>query len=256
MVVGEGAPGHQRGDDRHVDPLGQLAQGFGRPGLEDAAPGVDDRPAGFGDEPGRLLDHAGVAVEGRLVAGQRGGHLGVGRPGPVHLGLQDVLRHVEQHRAGAAGGGQVEGLADGEGDLVGIHDELVVLGDRAGDADGVALLEAVGADHRPAHLAGDGHHRHRVHVGVAQRRDQVGGRRPARDHGHPGPAGDVGVALGHVAGALLVADQDVADRRIEDRVVGRQDAAARQAEDHLDLLQLQAPDESLGSGQLHRSPSL
>ena len=43
---------------------------------------------------------------------------------------------------------------------------------------------------------------------------------PLRHHGDAGAAGDVGVALGHVAGALLVAHEDVADRRVEQRVVG------------------------------------
>jgi hypothetical protein len=79
----------------------------------------------------------------------------------------------------------------------------------------------------------------RVHVGVHQRGDHVGGRRAAGDQGHAGAAGDVGVALGHVAGALLVAHEDVADRRVEQRVVRRQDAAAGQAEDGLDAFHLQ-----------------
>ena len=68
----------------------------------------------------------------------------------------------------------------------------------------------------------------------------------------PGTAGDVGVALGHVAGALLVAHEDVADRRVEQRVVGRQDAPAGQAEHHLDAFHLEALDEGLGAGELHR----
>jgi hypothetical protein len=59
----------------------------------------------------------------------------------------------------------------------------------------------------------------------------------------PGTAGGVGVALGHVAGALLVAHEDVADRRVDDRVVHREDRAAGQAEDHLDALHLEALDQ-------------
>ena len=44
----------------------------------------------------------------------------------------------------------------------------------------------------------------------------------------PGTAGGVRVALGHVAGALLVAHEDVADRRVDQRVVDREDRPARE----------------------------
>ena len=62
MVVGEGAAGHQRGDDVDVAQLGQLAQRLGGPGLEDAAAGVDHRPLGPQDQLGRLADVGRVAV--------------------------------------------------------------------------------------------------------------------------------------------------------------------------------------------------
>ena len=75
---------------------------------------------------------------------------------------------------------------------------------------------------------------------------------PARDHGDARTAGRVRVALGHVAGALLVAHEDVADRRVDQRVVDREDGAARKAEHDLGALHLEALDEGLGSGQLHR----
>ena len=98
------------------------------------------------------------------------------------------------------------------------------------------------------HLTGDADHRDRVHEGVHQRRDEVGGRRARGHHRHAGLAGDVGVALGHVAGALLVAHQHVADRRFEQWVVGGKDAPARQAEHHVDVLELERSDQRLGSG--------
>ena len=97
------------------------------------------------------------------------------------------------------------------------------------------------------HLAGDHDHRDRVHVGVAQRRDDVGRRRPARHHGHARAAGGVGEPLGHVAGALLVAHEDVADRRVDDRVVHGEDGAAGQAEDDLDALHLEGLDQCLAT---------
>ena len=57
----------------------------------------------------------------------------------------------------------------------------------------------------------------------------------------PGRAGE---PVGHVRRALLVADQDVPDRVLGHRVVGRQNRAARIAEDRADALPHQAfPDD-------------
>src|SRR5205823_6249602 len=58
------------------------------------------------------------------------------------------------------------------------------------------------------------------------------------------------VALGRVPGALLVADQDVPQSRVEQRVVRGQDRAARDAEDDLRPSRLQTADEGLRSGHL------
>ena len=55
----------------------------------------------------------------------------------------------------------------------------------------------------------------------------------------------MGVALRHVAGALLVAHEDVADRAVEQRVVHRQDAPAGQPEDGVDALHLEGLDQCL-----------
>ena len=115
-----------------------------------------------------------------------------------------------------------------------------MFGHRPGDADSVGLLERVGPDYCPAHLAGNSHHRDRVHIGVAQRSYEVRRTRATGDHDHAWPARHLGVALGHMAGALLVADEDVAYRRVQYGVVGRQDGAARQAEYDLRVLHLQA----------------
>ena len=69
VAVGEGAPGHEGGDDRCARQLDQLAQGLGGVGLQDAASGVDDGPASLCDELGRLPDHARVTLCRGLVAG-------------------------------------------------------------------------------------------------------------------------------------------------------------------------------------------
>ncbi len=176
----------------------------------------------------------------RPVAGQ----VQRGRPDVTgeHRGrcLQDVLGQVDQDRPGPARRGDVERLGDRAGDLIGGLDKEVVFGDRHRDAADVSFLEGVGADRRARHLAGDRHHRHRIHVGIRDRRDQVRRARPGRRDAHPHPSGGLGIALGGVPGTLLVADQDVAEAfGVVQRVVQREDRAAGDAEDHVGSDRLQ-----------------
>ena len=252
MVVGERAAGHQRRDHVDVDQLGQLAQRLGGPRFQDAAAGVDDGSGRAQDQLGRGAHLVEVGFGLGLVARQ----VDFGRLVPIHRGtrvarVDDVLRDVDEHGARAAGRRDVERLADRLRDVLRGRDEEVVLGDGHRDAGGVALLERVGADRRGRHLTGDHDHRDRIHHRVAQRRDDVGRRRAARHHRHARPTGGVGETLGHVPGALLVAHEDVADRRVEDRVVDGKDRAARQSEDDLDTLELEGLDQRLSSVELH-----
>ena len=115
----------------------------------------------------------------------------------------------------------------------------------------VGLLEGVGADQRAADLPGDGDDRDGVHLGVGQRGDQVGGAGARRGHHDADPAGGVRVAAGGVAGALLVADQDVPQLlRVEQRVVDRQHRAAGDPEDDVDAELLQRAHHRLRAGEL------
>ena len=68
----------------------------------------------------------------------------------------NVLGHVDQHRPGPAGTGQVKGLLDDPCDVPGILDQVMVLGDRPGNLDHRRFLKRVGADDVPGNLAGDG----------------------------------------------------------------------------------------------------
>ncbi len=52
--------------------------------------------------------------------------------------------------------------------------------------------------------------------------------------------------------ALFVAHEDVADRRVDQRVVDGEDGTAGEAEHDLGAFHLEALDEGLGSGELHR----
>ena len=112
-----------------------------------------------------------------------------------------------------------------------LRHQIVVLGDRQRDAGDVGLLKGVGADQLAAHLAGDADDRRRVHHRRGDAGDHVG-RAGARGRNRDADAAArARVAVGHVRRALLVADQHVPDRKLEHRVVGRQDRAARVAED-------------------------
>ena len=117
-----------------------------------------------------------------------------------------------------------------------------MLGHRARYPDGVGFLERVRPDDGTADLSGNCDHGHRVHVGVAEGGYQVRGTRAAGDHCDSRPARDVCVPFGHVASTLFVAHEHVAYRRVEDWVVGREDGAARQAENDLGVLHLEALD--------------
>ena len=110
-----------------------------------------------------------------------------------------------------------------------------MLDDRQRDAGRVDLLERVAADQLAANLAGDADERRRVHPRVGDRRHEVrrAGAR-GRDR-NAWAARGARVTLGHVAGALLVAREDMTNgRAARDRVVGRKNRPARDAEGNLD----------------------
>src|SRR5690606_39513751 len=114
---------------------------------------------------------------------------------------------VDQDRAGPARRRQVERLVDDVRDLVGGGDQIGVLGAVHRQAGGVGLLEGVASDGGGADLPGDGHQRGGVHLGVLEGGDQVGGAGTRGGEHDADPAGGHGVALCHVAGALLVTDR-------------------------------------------------
>ena len=214
-----------------------------------AAADVEQRLVALFDRLDRAFDLARIALQRRLVAAQFDS-LGIFEN---VLGLLHVLGHVNHHRPRAAGARDVEGFLDDPCDVAHVLDQVVVLGAGARDADEIGLLERVVADHRGRHLARDNDHRGRIHVGVGDASDRVGRAGTRGDHHHARPSADARVALGHVRGALLVADQDVFNLGIEQSVVGGQNRAARITEDYVDAFGDQAFDDDLRSAKfLHR----
>ena len=246
MRGGEGADAEQRRRDRDVRALGELADDVAGARDRDAVPGQDHRLLRRVDQVERVLDLAGHRAMRRAIAAQ------LRRVGPHELAraLLRVLGDVDQHRAGAARARHVERLADRLGDFVGAGHQVVVLGDRQGDAGDVGFLKGIGADQLAADLAGDADDGDRVEHRRRQAGDHVGRARARRGDGHADLAGRARIAVRHVRGALLVPHQDVADRVVEHRVVGRQDGAAGIAEDARDAFARERFPKDLRAGLL------
>ena len=168
-----------------------------------------------------------------------------------------VLGHVDQHRAGTAGGRDIERLVQHLGEIVDVAHQPVVLGAGPGDADGVAFLERVVADQMRRHLPGDADQRNRIHQRIGQRRHHVGGAGTGGHQHHARLAGRARIAFGGVAGALLVPHQDVLDLALlENLVIDRKHRAAGIAEEMLDAMIDQRADDHRGSGHLVRIVAL
>src|SRR5690606_24792589 len=134
---------HERRDDRDT---GEVSEGCDllRSYLATTAY-HHDGPFRRADGFGRLLDLAGVAHECGPITWQ----VYLGLQWTVVLGLLHVLRHVDEHGTGPSGAGDVERLGQDAREVVDVLDEVVVLGDGAGDAEDVRLLEGVRPDEAP-----------------------------------------------------------------------------------------------------------
>ena len=230
ILLVDRADAEQRPRDRDLGLLGERLELVPGLGDEDAVAGEDQRALGLGDLAGGELQLLGVALGGGPEAGHAGDHVVEGGVLGARLLLQGVLRDVDVDRARAAVGREVERLGDDVRDVVGVPDQVVVLRHRQRDAGDVDLLERVLADQGVGHVAGDRDHRDRVELGGGDRGDEVRGARAAGAHAHADPAAGAGVAVGRVAAALLVADEDVPDLGVvAEDVVDREDDAARVA---------------------------
>ena len=156
-----------------------------------------------------------------------------------------ILGHIHQHRPGPAGHGDTEGFRNHRAQFAGAAHQEVVLGDRHGDAVDIHFLKGVGADHRARHLAGDRHQRNRIEMSVGDGSDEIGRPRPAGRDADLGRAADARHALGDEARALLVAGKHVADLAAHQRIVERQDGAARNARDGAHTLAFEKAHEQL-----------
>ena len=89
----------------------------------------------------------------------------------------------------------------------------------------------------------------RVEHGGGDAGDEVGGAGAGGGDADADLARGAGVAVGHVRGALLVADEDVVDGELAQRVVDGQDGSAGIAEDVGDAFAGERGPEDFGSGE-------
>ena len=255
MRRGKRADAEQCHRDGNAGALRELAHERHRAREHDAVPGEDDRPAravdelerraaiGVGDRGARDADVAGVRRRRLLVV-------------ELARRLLRVLGDVDEHGAGPARGGDGEGLAHGLGDVFGARHQVVVLGDRQRDAGDVGFLEGVRSDEAAADLSGDADNRRRVHHRGRDAGDHVGRARSGRRDGDPDAAARARVSVGHVRRTLFVPHEDVPDRKVEHRVVGRKNGPAGVAEDVRHALAHQAFPQNLRSSPFHSLISL
>ena len=128
-----------------------------------------------------------------------------------------------------------------------------MLGDRHRDALDISLLEGVPAQQRGGHVAGEGNHRHAVHIGGGNAGDKVGGTGAAGGKHHAGAACGAGVAVRRVGRALLMRGQHMADAVgiFIKLIIQIQHGTAGVAEQGVHALLNQHLNENLRTGKFH-----
>jgi hypothetical protein len=104
--------------------------------------------------------------------------LDVARADISALGELNILGNIDDDRTRATIGRDIESLMQDARQVVDVLHQIIVLGAGPGDADRVAFLEGVVADEMGRHLAGDADERDRIHEGVGEAGDGIGGARP------------------------------------------------------------------------------
>ena len=160
-----------------------------------------------------------------LVARQTVKYFIVCWPMPSHHVLQNIFWNINQNRTRPASRSDMKRLTNCQRQIICTHYKFVVLCNAACDSDCVAFLKCISTDSACWNLASYRNHRNRIHVGIAQRCYQVCRCRTTCNHRNSRSTSYVGVTFGHVASTLLVSNKNVANTRLNQRVVCRQDAA-------------------------------
>ena len=166
---------------------------------------------------------------------------------PVNLLNLCITREVEHHRARTATAGNIERTTDGPRNILRMAYLIRPLADRLCHTHEVNLLEGIGTQSTNSHLSGNHHYRRRVKHGIGHACQRIRGTRTTGHQGHTHLATDAGIALSGMDSTLLMTHQNVvetlllASRIVEQRIVGRHNAAAGVAENGLYPFCLQRP---------------
>ena len=158
--------------DRDLGALRDLEQQVGRARDLDAVAAQDQRTLGGGDHLGQVVGLGHVAAR-RAAAARAAGARRAPGAGAMVSAWSTSFGKSSSTGPGPPAARDLERLGDGQRNLVGIHDHGRVLRDRQRDADDVGLLEGVLAEQRARDVAGDRHHRDRVHHRRGQAGDEV-----------------------------------------------------------------------------------
>ena len=177
-----------------------------------------------------------VALIGGLVGAQI--HF-LGPHELFHFGQLHIHGHIHQHRAGAAAGCNVKGLAQNTGNIPRLAHQIAVLYKAFRSAGDIGLLKHIAAHQSAVHLAGNAHQRNAVGIGRGNAGDQVGGARAAGADGHAHLAVQARKAAGHVRRVGLDAYQHRMNIGFEQAVEYRANGYAGVAENRFYALHLQ-----------------
>ncbi len=230
---------HEGVRDRDLERFGERGELRGRPARQHAAAGVEHRSSRGReriDDPRRRR-----RIEARLHDLWRNLVEGVDR----QIRREQIHRHVNEHRAGAAALRQVKRPLHDPRQILDAIDAVHTLAERPEDLELIRILMEVDllvrmtAVEIRGNVAGNHDHRDRVERGIGDAGRGIGQPRAEMGEDDAGLARGAGVAVGGVRRNLFVARRDELDSALAQRVEEADDGVAAQPEDHLDAERLE-----------------
>ncbi len=167
----------------------------------------------------------------------------------LYLSYLGVAGYVENYWAGTSAARYEECAGHGVVYIFGMAHLQAPFGYGLGDAYHVCFLEGVRPEVLRPDLPGDNHKRGRIHHSVAKAGDYIGCAGSGSDYDHAHASCGAGIPLGGMYGALLVANEYVAERVgiVVQRVVDRQNLPSGITEHRVDALGYYSSQEGVGS---------